>query len=185
MEKLKAIFSRHGVAEVLVTDGGPQFVSAEFADFAREESRAEAERAVGTVKSLLRKGEDPHKALMAYRATPLAQGASPAQLLMGRNIRTPLPVSQENLDPRWPDLQAFREKNQEMKEKQASCFNKRHRAQQRQELRPGQRVWVKNTEHLGSSQVQPRHQGPTTSSWPQEVFGETDPTSGSFQRLLL
>ncbi|XP_029701916.1 uncharacterized protein K02A2.6-like [Takifugu rubripes] len=35
MEKLKAIFSRHGVAKVLVTDGGPQFVSAEFADFAR------------------------------------------------------------------------------------------------------------------------------------------------------
>ncbi|TWW58996.1 Retrovirus-related Pol polyprotein from transposon 17.6 [Takifugu flavidus] len=162
MEKLKAIFSRHGVAEVLVTDGGPQFVSAEFADFAREyefqhvtssprypQGNAEAERAVGTVKSLLRKGEDPHKALMAYRATPLAQGASPAQLLMGRNIRTPLPVSQENLDPRWPDLQAFREKNQEMKEKQASCFNKRHRAQQRQELRPGQRVWVKNTEQPG------------------------------------
>ncbi|TWW65957.1 hypothetical protein D4764_21G0008570 [Takifugu flavidus] len=96
MEKLKAIFSRHGVAEVLVTDGGPQFASAEFADFAREydfqhvtssprypQGNSEAERAVGTVKSLLRKGEDPHKALMAYRATPLAQGASPAQLLMG------------------------------------------------------------------------------------------------------
>ncbi|TWW58990.1 hypothetical protein D4764_06G0005200 [Takifugu flavidus] len=74
MEKLKAIFSRHGVAEVLVTDGGPQFVSAEFADFAREyefqhvtssprypQGNAEAERAVGTVKSLLRKGEDPHR----------------------------------------------------------------------------------------------------------------------------
>lgn len=36
MKKLKAIFSCHGVAEVLVTDGGPQFVSADFADVARE-----------------------------------------------------------------------------------------------------------------------------------------------------
>ena len=162
MEKLKAIFARHGVAEVVVTDNGPQFAAAEFADFARDydfkhvtssprypQGNSEAERAVGTVKSLLKKGEDPHKALMAYRATPLAQGASPAQLLMGRNIRTPLPVSQENLEPRWTDLQAFREKDQQMKEKQASCFNKRHRAQQRQELQPGQRVWVKNTEQPG------------------------------------
>lgn len=141
MKKLKAIFSRHGVAEVLVIDGGPQFVSAEFArkyDFQHVTSsprypqgNSEAERAVRTVKSLPSKGEVPHKALMAYRATPLAQGASLAQLLMGRNIRTPLPVSQENKEPRWPDLHAFREKDQEMKEKQASCFNKRHCAQQR------------------------------------------------------
>ena len=161
-QKLKSIFSRHGVPAVLVTDNGPQFAAAEFADFAREydfkhvtssprypQGNSEAERAVGTVKSLLKKGEDPYKALMAYRATPLAQGASPAQLLMGRNIRTPLPVSQEKLEPKWPDLQAFKEKDREMKEKQASWFNKRHRTQQRQELRPGQRVWVKNTEQPG------------------------------------
>lgn len=54
--------------------------SLEFADYAREydfqhvtssprypQGNSEAERAVETVKSLLRKGEDPHKALMTYR----------------------------------------------------------------------------------------------------------------------
>lgn len=62
---------------------------------------------------------------MAYRATPLSHGSSPAQLLMGHNIRTPLPVSQEKLQPGWPDLQAFRRRFQDLKEKPASWFNKR------------------------------------------------------------
>lgn len=98
MEKLKAMFARHGVPGVLVTDNGPQFAASDFADFSNDydfhhvtSSNGEAERGVRTVKTLLRKGEDPHKALMAFRATPLASEASPAQLLMGRNIRTTLP----------------------------------------------------------------------------------------------
>ena len=79
-EKLKPIFARHGVPEIVVIDNGPQFSATEFADFAREydfshvtssprypRSNGEAERAVRTGKSLLAKGEDPHKALMAYR----------------------------------------------------------------------------------------------------------------------
>uniref|UniRef100_A0A3P8RZR4 Gypsy retrotransposon integrase-like protein 1 n=1 Tax=Amphiprion percula TaxID=161767 RepID=A0A3P8RZR4_AMPPE len=163
INRMKAIFARHGVPETLVTDNGPQFSAAEFAAFARDydfihvttsphypQSNGEAERAVRTVKSLLKKGEDPHKALMAYRATPLAQGSSPAQLLMGRNIRTPLPVNEEKLQPRWPNLQLFQGKDQDLKQKQASWFNKRHKARIKQELTPGQRVWVKNTNNSGT-----------------------------------
>nr|XP_057913595.1 uncharacterized protein LOC131107503 [Doryrhamphus excisus] len=116
----------------------------------QQKSNGEAERAVRTVKSLLKKGEDPHKALMAYRATPLAHGSSPAQLLMGRNIRTPLPVSQEKLQPKWPDLRLFRSKDQDQKHKQAIWFNKRHKTQIKQELTPGQKVWVKNTNDAGT-----------------------------------
>ncbi|XP_063077523.1 uncharacterized protein K02A2.6-like [Engraulis encrasicolus] len=161
--KLKAIFGRHGVPETVVSDNGPQFSAAEFAAFARDydfvhttssprypQSNGEAERAVRTVKSLLKKGEDPHKALMAYRATPLAHGSSPAQLLMGRNIRTPLPVSEGKLQPAWPDLQAFRRKDQEVKEQQASWYNKRHNTKARPALRPGQKVWVKNSKETGT-----------------------------------
>ncbi|XP_063750626.1 uncharacterized protein K02A2.6-like [Eleginops maclovinus] len=161
--KLKSIFARHGVPETVISDNGPQFSAAEFAAFARDydfthttssprypQSNGEAERAVRTVKYLLKKGEDPHKALMAYRATPLTHGSSPAQLLMGRNIRTPLPVSQEKLQPGWPDLQDFRKKDQDLKEQQASWFNKRHNTKTRQELRPGQKVWVKNTKETGT-----------------------------------
>uniref|UniRef100_A0A3B3C9Q2 Gypsy retrotransposon integrase-like protein 1 n=1 Tax=Oryzias melastigma TaxID=30732 RepID=A0A3B3C9Q2_ORYME len=163
VNKLKAIFARHGVPETLVTDNGPQFSAAEFAAFAKDydfshvttsphypQSNGEAERAVKTIKALLKKGEDPHKALMAYRATPLAHGSSPAQLLMGRNIRTPLPVSEEKLQPKWPNLLHFRSKDQDQKQKQASWFNKRHKAQTKQELRAGQQVWVKNTNSPGT-----------------------------------
>ena len=162
-EKLKSIFGCHGVPDTLVTDNGPQFSAAEFAAFASEygfthttssprypQSNGEAERAVRTVKSLLKKGEDPHRALMAYRATPLANGSSPAQLLMGRNIKTPLPVSREKLQPGWPDLQDFRRKDQDLKTKQASWFDKRHNAKTKQDLRPGQTVWVKNTRETGT-----------------------------------
>lgn len=82
MEKLKATFTRHGVPDILITDNGPQFAASDFADFAKDydfhhvtssphypQSDGEVERAVRTVKILLRKGEDPHKALMAYRAS--------------------------------------------------------------------------------------------------------------------
>lgn len=81
-KRLKATFTRHGVPDILITDNGPQFAASDFADFAKDydfhhvtssphypQSDGEVERAVRTVKILLRKGEDPHKALMAYRAS--------------------------------------------------------------------------------------------------------------------
>lgn len=142
--KLKSIFARHGVPETVFMDNGPQFSAAEFAAFARDydfthatssprypQSNGEAERAVRTLISLLKKGEDPHKALMAYRATPLSHGSSPAQLLMGRNIRTPLPVSQEKLQPGWPDLKAFRGKDQDLLVQKKTQHRDKTRAQTR------------------------------------------------------
>lgn len=114
------------------------------------QSNGEAARAVRTVKLLLSKGEDVYKALMAYRAIPLSRASSPAQLLMGWNIRTPVPISQEKLRPMWLDLQTFKRKDQDMMEKQASSFNKRHRTSERQELRSGQTVWVRNTKETGT-----------------------------------
>ncbi|CAL8235702.1 unnamed protein product [Arctogadus glacialis] len=39
---------------------------------------------------------------------------SPAQLMMGRRIRTPVPISSGQLQPQWPDLQSFREKDEGM-----------------------------------------------------------------------
>ena len=52
----------------------------------------EAERAVQTVKKFLLKAEDPYVAPLNYRATPLQCGFSPAEMSMGRHMRTRVPV---------------------------------------------------------------------------------------------
>ena len=102
---LKELFSTHGIPDIIVSDNGPQFSSDAFRLFTTEydfvhvtsspkypRANGEVERAVRTVKALLRKNEDPYPALLAYRSTPLQNGFSPSELLMGRRLRTKVPV---------------------------------------------------------------------------------------------
>ena len=104
---LKSLFARYGIPSCCVSDGGPQFASAEFKQFAKDwgiehkmsspyypRSNGLAENAVKVVKRLLGKaadrGEDKYLALLAYRSSPLESGKSPAELLFGRTLRTRL-----------------------------------------------------------------------------------------------
>ncbi|UYV61427.1 hypothetical protein LAZ67_1004797 [Cordylochernes scorpioides] len=50
---------------------------------------------------ILKKNQDPSLGLLEYRSTPLENGYSPAELLMGRKLRTTLPIAPENLNPRY------------------------------------------------------------------------------------
>ena len=116
IRKMKATFARHGLPCEVVTDGGTQFTSSEFADFSMKynfhhhvtsphhpQSNGEAERAVRTAKHVLRQ-KDPCMALLAYRNAPLhGQAYSPAQLLMGRRLRTTLPTLSHHMKPQLPD----------------------------------------------------------------------------------
>jgi hypothetical protein len=43
------------------------------------------------------KSDDPYIALLSYRATPLANGHSPAELLMGKKLQTLLPIAPKQL----------------------------------------------------------------------------------------
>ena len=105
---MKSIFSRHGIPQIVMSDGGPCFTSREFQQFSKlwgfqcvrssphyPRSNGLAENCVKIVKRLLSKtleqGEDLYLALMAYRDTPLVSGKSPAQLLFNRKLNTRLP----------------------------------------------------------------------------------------------
>ena len=110
---LKSQFARHGIPDELRSDNGPQFGSAEFAEFATyygfvhttssphyPQANGEAERGVQTIKTLLKKASNPYQALLNYRNTPL-DGLSlfPAQLLVGRRLKTMLPTTAALLRP--------------------------------------------------------------------------------------
>ena len=95
VDKLESVFCLLGIPNSIVTDNSPTFHSAELGDFFRKldiqhvasspkfpQSDGEAERAVQTVKSLMHKNLNLRMALCAYRDTPLANGHSPAQLLL-------------------------------------------------------------------------------------------------------
>ena len=106
------------------------------------QSNGSAERTVQTMKNLLTKAEDPHEALLAYRATPLENGSSPAELCMGRRLRTTLPTVPSKLIPQWPELAKLRETEEKMKSKQVLQYYQRHAAKELSNVLPGDRVYV-------------------------------------------
>ena len=151
----KSIFARHRIPEIVVSDNGPQYSSEAFAKFAHEyqfehvtsrpyhpQSNGEAERAVQTVKRLLKKEGDPYLALLSYRATPLQCGYSPSELLMARKLRTNIPMTREQLKPKVPDQSSLRERDARDKARQQSNYDQHHRAKEFSPLMAGQTVWM-------------------------------------------
>ena len=162
---LKSIFARHGIPETLISDNGPQYASQEFADFARDyefehytsspyfpQGNGEAERAVGTVKSFLKKSGDPYKALLAYRSTPLQIGFSPSQLLMGRVLRSTVPTTRSQREPQVPDLTTVRARDKQSKARQKRNYDAHHGARELSPLKPGDQVWISQKQREGEVQ---------------------------------
>ena len=151
---LKIVFSRNGIPQTIFSDNGPQYTSREFAAFAQQyrfihntssphlpKSNGMAERTVKTVKGLLKDAADPHLALLTYRATPLPWcQLSPAELLMGRKLRTDVPSTTFHT-PQWRFLKEFREKDKERK-KQKEEFDRRHRTRTLPDIPDNLDVWV-------------------------------------------
>ena len=77
--------------------------------------------------------EDFHKSLLIYRSAPLQNGLSPAQMLMGRCIRTNLPMHENLLKPKGAV------KVKQAKEEEKVKQKKRHdkSAKQLPYLKPG------------------------------------------------
>ena len=140
---------------MVVSDNGPQYSSEAYAAFARQfqfehvmssphypQSNREAERAVQTVKNLLKKEGDLYLALLSYRSTPLKCGFSPSELLMARKLRTNVPITRESLKPAVPDLTVLREKEEQIRKSDQCNFDQHHQARELEPLYPGQKVWV-------------------------------------------
>ena len=99
------------------------------------------ERAVQTAKCILAQ-DDVFMSLMTYRATPLdTTGYSPAQLLMGRQIRTRLPMIKSKLLPKWPALE--KEADAIMKIASTAGYNKCHGARELSPIGHGNHVLIK------------------------------------------
>ena len=117
IEKLRVIFATHGIPEMLVSDNGTPFTSADFQEFVTRNairhvltspyhpaSNGLAERAVQTFKSAMRKMSTGSletrlaKFLFHQHLTPhTTTGNAPAELLLGRRPRSLLDVVRPDL----------------------------------------------------------------------------------------
>lgn len=91
-----------------------------------------------TVKALLKKAVDPYLTWPAYRATPLQNGYSPAQLQKGRMLRTSVLTLPVLLDPALPDCEAVAQKEKENSMTDEQRCNLCHCAQSLDRVAPGQ-----------------------------------------------
>lgn len=120
----KSIFARHGIPDTVISDNEPQFACTAFQNFAEvygfrhitsspryPQANGEVERMVRTIKDMFEKANDPFLALLAYRNTPRICGYSPAELLMGRSLRTRIPVLRKKLKPDWPWTNDFEDRD--------------------------------------------------------------------------
>ena len=162
IQELKTIFSVFGSPQVFRSDNAGCYSSQLFQEFAKTwgfvqtfssprypQSNGMAEKAVGTFKNLAFKTKDIQAALLAYRATPMAEGYSPGELMFGRSLRTPLGKPNDI----QVDYQEFERIAVDMKNKQIQRWNKKYHAKYLPELQPGQLVWVKAPTDKGQNGI--------------------------------
>jgi hypothetical protein len=156
---LKQLFAQHGIPDSVRSDNGPCYSSSEFTKFAQEynfqhetsspyfpHGNGEAERSVQTAKKLLEQKE-PDIALLNYRTTPHSStGVSPAEALMGRQLRTRVPTITKLLLPKTPSDQAIRQSDGAGKESQKAAFDRRHGTRPLPVLSAGDDVLMKTNQ---------------------------------------
>jgi transposase InsO family protein len=168
-----------------MSDGRPQYVSFAIKQFAQSygfqhivsspryaQSNGLAERGIQTIKMMLKKSDDPYIPLLSYRATSLANGHSPAELLMGRKLQTLLPIAPKQLKPELPNCRSLRENEKESKLKQIRNYDRRHRARLLTKVKTNDKVWIKDQKKSGTVK--------TESNEPRSYIIQTD--SGEIRR---
>ena len=178
INKTKSIFARHGIPETVMSDNGPQYTSKAYENFAKEyqfnhltsspyypQSNGEAERAVCTIKGLLKKCEDSYLALLFYRMTPIQGGKySPIELLMNKLPRSTIPTTLELRKPRIPDPAEVYVRDNREKNRQKQNYDSRHGVRKQRSLIRGELVWLpdRKQEARVRTQVAPQNYTVTT-----------------------
>ena len=171
INQVKSLISRYGIPDIFFSDNGPQFDSEEFKAFSKEygfvhttssphypQSNGEVERCVETVKQILRKAKYPYLAILEYRNTPLEGiGKSPAQLLMGRRLKTTLPTAAPLL--RTAESAEIKGRLKVRQQKQAHYYNQRA-GKELPELCDGDSVRLQRNGKWISAQVLSHHKTP-------------------------
>lgn len=168
---LKAQIGLYGYFDELVTDNGSNFTSYEFKNFVKEygfvhttssphfaSSNGQAERTVQTVKNILKKNSNPQKALLVYRNTPIdGINLSPAQMFMGRRLKTGLPIATELLKPENPGKVKKKLKSRQQKQK---LYHDKRSSKELKSLSQGQKVAVLHDKKWVPGTIVEKHQTP-------------------------
>lgn len=158
----KSMFARHGIPSEVISDNGPQYASKDFLLFAKQwefkhttvsprypQANGLVEKEVQTVKNILTKAKqdrrDPYLGLLEYRNTPIDDVGSPAQLLMSRRLRSIIPTTDAQLQPKVLDPHKVEEKLRLKQEKQKHYFDQH--AKHLPTLEKGDRIRVQMGSH--------------------------------------
>ena len=151
IDELRTLFAKFGLPETIVTDNGTGFTSQEFKAYLKNNgvkhvtsspyhpaSNGLAERAVQIIKRGLKKVTSGKmsvriaEVLFTYRVSPhTTTGVSPAELLLGRRLRTRLDIIRPNTAKRVEERQDAQKAKHDTRAK-ARAF------------KPGDKVYVKN-----------------------------------------
>ena len=164
VQEMKAVFTKLGAPNIIVSDGRPQYTSAEFKDLMKQwqiehrvssprnpQSNGMAERCVQAMKASLIKNYGRRGryglALLTYKTTPMSHRLpSPAELLNSRKYKTLLPT--QIVPMRLQE--SYRQVIDQGKQIQAQLYNKSTRVVPRLEqsqkvvvqLDPNKNIWT-------------------------------------------
>ena len=85
---------------------------------------------------------------------------SPAELLMGRRIRSCLPLVETQLIPEWPYLSEFQNANNLFKQMQKRDYDHCHQVRELPDIPNGSEVWIESGTFPVRGQVQEQLAGP-------------------------
>ncbi|KAL3075935.1 hypothetical protein niasHS_012852 [Heterodera schachtii] len=165
IEALNLVFHRYGAPKEIVSDNGPPFTSHEFKDFCRLKGikhkfsppyqphcNGQAERMVDTFKRQAKKNAKSKNQqwisefLFAYRSSPspILNGFSPAELFLGRTLRTPLSM----LEPKQHAPNENDNRRGQYQAKMSQQYNHHHGTRSRS-FKSGDSVLVLNYRRSG------------------------------------